>query len=311
MSDTCGFSRMNGRMRNTQKPPVFRPRKYKSLYLGYVEVPPILETVYNGVKIKVIDVRQYNININYQYKIDDLSKLHSAPAKDEDAGIDIFYNTLNYLKYLTEISGRLNVDDSNVLISLYNVDKLENAFFTGSYMVYGDGDKYFKPLVSMDVVAHELTHFLCKTICNLEYKGFSGALNESFSDVIATGFEFWNNNTIDKPDFEIGEQITLKKPNLRDMRIARRLNDKKFINPNSKFDHGGVHFNSCIINHLFFVIVDLRLDKIQEFIKLWIKVYSQLPDNATFDNFKYHLRQECPVKYKEFVYNDIKRILEP
>jgi Zn-dependent metalloprotease len=53
----------------------------------------------------------------------------------------------------------------------------EQAFF-------GDGDGVeFSPLVSQDVVGHELTHGVIQYTANLTYSGESGALNESWADV--------------------------------------------------------------------------------------------------------------------------------
>ena len=58
---SCGFKAQSYRLpRNA-----VMKRKYRSLYLGDVEVPPVLETTYNGITIKVIDAKQYRLNLNY------------------------------------------------------------------------------------------------------------------------------------------------------------------------------------------------------------------------------------------------------
>ncbi len=61
----------------------------------------------------------------------------------------------------------------------------DNAFWDGSQMVYGDGGTLFYPLSgALDVVAHEITHGVTEAINNLTYCKESGALNESWSDVM-------------------------------------------------------------------------------------------------------------------------------
>ena len=49
-------------------------------------------------------------------------------------------------------------------------------------MVYGDGDTFAQ---AFDVIAHELTHGVTQETSNLIYEHQSGALNESWSDVMA------------------------------------------------------------------------------------------------------------------------------
>lgn len=63
---------------------------------------------------------------------------------------------------------------------------LDNAYWNGQAMYYGDGSTIFYPLAgSLDIVAHELTHAVSDATTNLIYCNESGALNESWSDVIA------------------------------------------------------------------------------------------------------------------------------
>ena len=177
---TCGFkNRAGSRTRGHTE-----GGHYASLYLGRVECPRFLEGSCHGVTVNVVDAQQCRLDASRRYTLDQLRFLPAALAQHHDAGVDIFFNTMHYLQYLTQITGRLGINSSQALVSLYNVPKLDNAFWTGEYAVYGNGDS-MKALVATDVVSHELTHGLCQTLCGLEYKGVSGALNESFSDVLA------------------------------------------------------------------------------------------------------------------------------
>lgn len=66
---------------------------------------------------------------------------------------------------------------------------VDNAFWSGQAMLYGDGDEFFSPLAgSFDVVAHELTHAVSEATTNLIYCNEPGAINESWSDVMSMLF---------------------------------------------------------------------------------------------------------------------------
>src|SRR4051794_38379445 len=60
----------------------------------------------------------------------------------------------------------------------------DNAFWDGERMVFGDGDgeTFNRFTLAVDVVGHELTHGVTDATARLEYRGQSGALNESVSD---------------------------------------------------------------------------------------------------------------------------------
>ena len=108
------------------------------------------------------------------------------------------------------------------------------------------------------MVAHELTHGVTDATANLVYLNQSGALNEAFSDIFG---EMVQARTKGTPDWIVGG------PDL-----GETLRD--FVNPNSvscglgpcpskmsQFinttqDHGGVHINSSIINHAFYLLAE-------------------------------------------------------
>ena len=63
----------------------------------------------------------------------------------------------------------------------------DNAFWDGTQLVFGDGDgevfeRFTRPV---DVLAHEFAHAVTEHTAGLVYRGQSGALNESVSDVFA------------------------------------------------------------------------------------------------------------------------------
>lgn len=65
-----------------------------------------------------------------------------------------------------------------------------NASFDRGSVVFGDGGAYNStPIISVDYVGHEVTHGVTLSSARLFYSGESGALNESFSDIIGKAFQ--------------------------------------------------------------------------------------------------------------------------
>jgi Zn-dependent metalloprotease len=314
---TCGF--YHGVNRSLKK-------KYQSLYLGAVELPIVLNTNltcplevnHRGILVKVIDVKRYNLNPNIQYSLDSLKLLPSTPAQDNSPGIDILFNTIHFLDFIRETTGRLNVVDDDTLIALFNVDNLDNAYWTGSYMVFGNGQTEFKPLVSPDVIAHELSHALVQSCGGLVYLGESGALNESLADCFGVAYEFWLykkfNEDKDKfndisgvPDYYIGEDITkTSRKYLRDLQDPfLSLQPKQYgghfwLDPKKiENDNGGVHFNSGVSNHLFYLVS--KEITVPVAINLWYRVLQRLKPDATFDDFSWTMKNVVSVEHATVV----------
>ena len=79
---------------------------------------------------------------------------------------------------------------------------MDNAYWNGVFMAYGDGAEAFGPLSDgLDVAAHEMTHGIIQHTADLEYKSQSGALNESIADIFAA--------MVDSDDWLLGEDIVV------------------------------------------------------------------------------------------------------
>jgi Zn-dependent metalloprotease len=147
-----------------------------------------------------------------------------------------------------------------------------NAFWDGQQMYYGTGMKGVTNSFTsdLDIIAHELTHGVIDFEAMLEYENQSGALNESFADVFGILVKQWANKTAaKKSNWLIGSNILKGKNALRSLKAPGTAykNDavfgddpqpghmKQFVKlPNTDAgDYGGVHFNSGIPNHAFYV----------------------------------------------------------
>jgi Zn-dependent metalloprotease len=172
---------------------------------------------------------------------------------------------------------RNSVDDRGMRLDGYvNFGRsFNNAFWNGRQMVFGNGDgRLFTDFTrSLDVVAHELAHGVTEFTANLAYHNQSGALNESMSDVFGSLVKQWHlGQTAEDADWLIGTDIftpmvngdamrSLKAPGeaYNDPIIGRdpqpRHMDEFAVMPDTEEgDNGGVHINSGIPNHAFFLV---------------------------------------------------------
>ncbi len=125
-----------------------------------------------------------------------------------------------------------------------------NASWNGIAMRYGDGNG--NPLISIDVVGHELAHGVTGNSAGLIYSYESGALNESFSDIFGNAIEY---NVLGANfSWDIG---------ILDFRLRNMANPKAFGDPNTYLgvnwhtnssDNGGVHVNSGVQNFWFYLL---------------------------------------------------------
>ncbi|CAJ3897887.1 thermolysin metallopeptidase [Burkholderia pseudomallei] len=85
------------------------------------------------------------------------------------------------------------------------------AWLSSRVMVYGDGEpgtRLPKPVVSVDVAGHEMSHGVTEATSNLYYSGDAGGLNESTSDIFGTLVKYYANNPNDPGNYVIGARIT-------------------------------------------------------------------------------------------------------
>ena len=131
-----------------------------------------------------------------------------------------------------------------------------NAFWNGSQMAYGDGDGVnFRELSGdLDVVGHELAHGVTEATSNLIYQNESGALNEAFSDIMGSSIEFSHGTG----NWTIGENIDIKGDGFRNMANPNADGDPSHYKDRytGTSDNGGVHINSGIANHWYYLLVN-------------------------------------------------------
>ncbi len=183
-------------------------------------------------------------------------------ATYDGAAVDAHAYAAQTFDYYKNVHTRNSYDNNGAQIksTVHYGRNYNNAFWSGSQMVYGDGDgTTFIPLSgALDVIAHELTHAVTDTTADLIYQNESGAINESMSDIFGTLVEYHFNNN---PDWQIGEDIytpATAGDALRSMEDPTLYGDPDHYSNRytGTQDNGGVHWNSGISNKAAYLLAN-------------------------------------------------------
>ncbi|MGW7452821.1 M4 family metallopeptidase [Streptomyces sp. NPDC054787] len=132
-----------------------------------------------------------------------------------------------------------------------------NAFWSDNCfcMTYGDGANNSKPLTSLDVAGHEMSHGLTAATAKLNYSRESGGLNEATSDILGTSVEFFANNSADAGDYLIGEKIDIRGNGTPLRYMDKPSKDGASADYWSKtVGRLDVHNSSGVANHFFYLL---------------------------------------------------------
>jgi Zn-dependent metalloprotease len=194
-------------------------------------------------------------------------------AATGDQQADEIYEWLGVtFDFYNKAYGRNSIDGGGLplVATVHYSVNYDNAFWEGSQMVYGDGDQQiFKTFTGpLDVTGHELTHGVTQYSGGLDYRGQSGALNESISDVFGSLVKQYHlGQTADQADWLIGQGMftdTVRGVALRSMKAPGTAYDDPNLGKDPQpgemanyvetdSDNGGVHVNSGIPNHAFYL----------------------------------------------------------
>jgi Zn-dependent metalloprotease len=223
-----------------------------------------------------------------------------------DAAVNQAYDGLGATYDLYwDVYQRNSIDDRGMeLVASIHYDQgFDNAFFDGSQMVFGDGDQtiFVGFTKAIDVIGHELTHGVTQHTSNLDYQGQSGALNESFSDVFGSLVkQYHNGQDAASADWLIGAGILAPGVNgtaLRSMKAPGTAYDDSKLGGkdpqpaamsgyiDTPDDNGGVHLNSGIPNHAFFLAASaIGGNAWEDAGHIWYNTLLRLPHDAQFQD---------------------------
>jgi len=127
----------------------------------------------------------------------------------------------------------------------------ENAFWDGSTMTFGDGYTRFYPLVSLDVVAHEVSHGFTDYNSDLIYSGQSGGINEAFSDMAGEAAEYYMRGSC---DYMCGYDIFKDPDGALRYLYDPPLDGISIDHVDDYYEGMDVHYSSGIFNKAFWLI---------------------------------------------------------
>jgi len=241
--------------------------------------PGVVKTKYYGEQNVIIDSLSSN-----RYLLQDLSRGDGVITLDGDLDVfendskywdlenenqdevagDLHYCASSFYDMMNEKFGWSGIDgEGGELITVAHAGGkfLVNAYWDGNRARFGNGDcDRYSALTTLDIVGHEFAHGLTDYTSDLVYRNESGALNEAMSDIFGKALEYY----YDRENFNwlIGDRIRLNS----DVNVIRSMedpgvrNDPKFYKGDfwwtSTGDNGGVHSNSGVLNHWFYLLVN-------------------------------------------------------
>lgn len=171
----------------------------------------------------------------------------------------------NYFINKCSLGGRpiqLIVNSTKHNNAYYSIDYFSSISGRNSYnkieIGISDRGNYYS---TVDIIAHEYGHGIIRHTSNLDNKGESGAINESFADIFAILAE---NHILGRNDWTIGEDVG---EILRDVKnpICDYYLGTNWVNTSdvsSSNDNGGIHTNSGVQNRWFFLVAsEIGLNK--------------------------------------------------
>ncbi|MFJ9667564.1 M4 family metallopeptidase [Streptomyces sp. NPDC101219] len=226
----------------------------------------------------------------------------------QDATVNRAYAGLGAtFELLLSAYGRDSIDGAGMpLVATVHYDRdYNNAFWNGEQMVFGDGDGeiFLDFTLPIDVIGHELAHGVTQHTANLAYFDQSGALNESVSDVFGALIKQYSlGQTAAEADWLIGAGLLAPRVTgtaLRSMKEPGTAYDDDVLGKDPQpatmddyvrtgRDNGGVHINSGIPNHAFYLAATTLGGHAWERAgQIWYDVLTggELPQDAMFTDF--------------------------
>ena len=225
-----------------------------------------------------------------------------------DPAVDEAYDYMGATyDFYWQVFSRDSIDNQGMpLNGIVHYDQAyDNAFWDGQRMIYGDGDdeQFVRFTKSVDVIGHELTHGVTQNEAGLIYWGQAGALNESVSDVFGTMVkQYYNKQQVTAADWLIGQGLftpSVEGSAIRSLAAPGTAYNDPVLGTDPQpahmndyvhtlQDNGGVHINSGIPNHAFYLAaMDLGGNVWETLGPVWYQslLAPGLSKNATFLDF--------------------------
>jgi bacillolysin len=219
----------------------------------------------------------------------------SADGSWRGAAASVHAYTAMTIDYYRQRFGRAGLDNRNLTVRCFvNVARPEDGLTLGAtapfHLFYnsafydGDGNVFFgvgsltasgavnvhNLGAGLDMVSHELSHGVTQFSSDLVYQFESGALNESFSDMMGAAVKFMWQPVGSGPaqaDWTVGADVGNGAP-LRSFSDPHSLGapdhySLKLVTVLAN-DDGGVHTNSNIVNHMYYLAIMGGLNRVSQ-----------------------------------------------
>ncbi|MCG5448334.1 M4 family metallopeptidase [Micromonospora hortensis] len=184
-----------------------------------------------------------------------------ATSNRQSAGVDAHFGAAKTFDYYKNTHARNGIfgNGTGVPSRVHYGNNYVNAFWDGSRMTYGDGSGNARPLVALDVAAHEMSHGVTENVVpgGLTYSGEAGGLNEATSDISGNMVEFYANTSADPGDYQVGEKININ-GNGTPLRYMYNpsLDGSSDSCWSSSTKNKDVHYSSGVANHFYFNLAE-------------------------------------------------------
>nr|WP_199001320.1 M4 family metallopeptidase [Flavobacterium sp. ASV13] len=230
----------------------------------------ILADATRGLGINTYNMKKgtsYTAAVNFTDADNNWTAAEYNNTNKDNGALDAHWGAEKTYDYWSAVHGRNSYDNAGAIIKSYvhYSSAYDNAYWNGSVMTYGDGSgTYFDILTAIDVAGHEIGHAVCTYTANLAYQKESGAMNEAFSDIWGACIEY--NAAPTKSTWLIGEDIERRSGHLSLRSMSNPKTEGQpdtyggtyWVNvsctPTSSNDYCGVHTNSGVLNHWFYIL---------------------------------------------------------
>jgi Zn-dependent metalloprotease len=258
----------------------------------YIASPPI-----SGLARQVYDAQ-------HEQKLPGkLARSEAAPPTSDDTVNEVYDNigvTHQFLE--SAFSLRLSLAGGNVIATVHFGDKYNNGFWNGEQLVLGDGDgEIFLKFSGLDIVAGELCYGIIQEKTKLLFQGMQGALLTHLRDIFSVMAVQWREKqTAIAASWSIGAGAFSSKidaPALRSMKAPGTAYNNETLGKDPQparmrdyvttdEDNGGIHINSGIPNHAFYLAsVAVGGFSWERIGMIWVKTLDRLTSSTDFEGF--------------------------
>jgi hypothetical protein len=235
-----------------------------------------------------------------------LVRAEGSPTTNDPVVTQVYDNIGTIYGFFKEVFNRELAEDTGGTIraTVHYERDYDNAFWDGQQLVIGDGDgTIFKKnsFGSLSILAAELSHSVINATVELPYQDQPGSLHSHLTDVFAVLTEQWlQKQTVDQATWLVGAGVLapgVRGVGLRSLKTPGSAYDDPKLGKDPQPDHmnklvttssdnGGVHINSGIPNHAFYLVARALGGRAWEKAgMIWYKSMLNLKPSSSFQEF--------------------------